>query len=204
MSISEISILVVALLPLLYRGWNGWRYGATTEFRHLLVNFFALLVAIRYWQPVSETVSGGLTFDPRWVAVSSFILLYIAGAAIAGFAVKLKAQAYQSVKPDYSNKGLGLLAGVGSGLLLGAGVLWLAMVAQPGRFAAVAPAKFLSEQPRAIVRDIETQVGVAAESAGRTRYPLVTLVEMPAESAAGPAPEGAVLMQQRGRIGWQP
>lgn len=200
----EITIVAIAALPLLYRAWQGWRFGAATEVRHLLVNFFGVLVAIRYWQPWSETISGGLTFDPRWVALTSFVLLYGIGALVAGFVVNLKGEAYKSVKFDFANRGLGVLVGIGSGAILGVCVLWLAQLAKPGSLQDVAEVKTAVETPRDVVRSLETAVGMAADSTGRTRYPQVTLVEMPADGSAGPAPEGAVLMQQRGRLAWQP
>jgi len=204
MSPSEISLLVVAALPVFYRAWIGWRHGASTEIRHLLVNFFGVLVAIRYWQPWTQTIAGGLTFDPRWVALSSFVLLYALGSAVAGFAVRLKSQVYQSVKPDYVNRGLGLLSGAFTGALLGACLLWLATVAMPGKFNAVPQAVSLAAWPRDIVRGIETGIaGVAPDSTGRTKYPQVTVAEVPVDGADASPAGGAVLMQQRGRVTWQ-
>lgn len=205
MKTGEIIILVIAALPLLYRAWKGWRFGAATEIHHLLVNFFGVLVAIRYWQPWSETVSGGLTFDPRWIALSSFVLLYGLGALVAGFVVKLGGQGYQSVKPDFANKGLGVLVGIGSGVILGISVLWLAQIAKPGSFETAPGVQTAVGVPRGVVQTIETVVGVAPDSSGRTRYPHVTIEEVPAGAADGAtAPAGAVLMQQRGRVAWQP
>jgi len=204
MSTSAISLLVIAALPVLYRAWIGWRHGASTEMRHLLVNLFGVLVAIRFWQPWTQTISGGLTFDPRWVALSAFVLLYALGSTVAGFAVRLKGQVYQSVKPDYVNRALGLLSGAFTGALLGACLLWLAMVAMPGKFDEVPQAMSLAAWPRDMVRGIETNLaGVAPDSAGRTKYPQVVIAEVPADGTAPAEPGGAVLMQQRGRITWQ-
>jgi uncharacterized membrane protein required for colicin V production len=204
MSTSEISLLVIAVLPVLYRAWIGWRHGASTEVRHLLVNLFGVLVAVRFWQPWTQTISTGLTFDPRWIALSSFVLLYALGSAVAGFTVRLKSEVYQSVKPDPVNRGLGLLFGGFTGALLGACLLWLAMIALPGKFDAVPLAGSLAGWPRAIVRSIETNIaGVAPDSTGRTKYPQVTVAEMPVDGSAATATGGAVLMQQRGRVTWQ-
>jgi hypothetical protein len=116
----------------------------------------------------------------------------------------LKAQVYQSVKPDYVNRGLGLLSGAFTGALLGACLLWLATIAMPGKFDTASQAVSLAAWPREIVRGIETNLaGVAPDSAGRTKYPQVAITEVPADGTAPSAPGGAVLMQQRGRITWQ-
>jgi uncharacterized membrane protein required for colicin V production len=200
----EISILVLALAPLLYRTWNGWRQGASVEVRYLLANLFGVLVAIRYWQPWTEKISGGLTFDPRWVAIASFVALYGLGVLVAGFVVRLKGPSYRSVKPDFANKGLGVLAGLASGFIAAASVFWLAQVARPGSFETVPAFKDAGGALRGGMQSLETAVGVAPDSTGRTRYPLVTLAEVPADPSAGAAPEGAVLMQQRGHVAWQP
>jgi uncharacterized membrane protein required for colicin V production len=203
MSISEISLLAVVALLVIYRGWVGWRGGATAEVRILLVNLFGVLVAVRYWQPWSEKIGEAVTFDPRWVATGAFLALYLVGAAVAGFVVRIKAQAYQSVKADYLNQGLGLAAGVFSGLLLGACVAWITAIARPADADSMAAMGSLRAWPRALVQSFETAVGVAPGSPGRTRYPQVTLVEAPVEPNADLAAGGAVLMRQKGQIDWR-
>ncbi|MDD5199173.1 MAG: CvpA family protein [Terrimicrobiaceae bacterium] len=205
MNPSEISILLIAVLPILYRGWSGWQHGAAIETRHLLVNLFAILVAIRYWQPWTELISRGLTFDPRWIAAGSFVALYFVGAAVAGVVVKMKAPAYQSVKSDFPNHALGLATGAFTGALAGACVLWLATVAMPGKFDSFAPAQSFASLPRDVFQALETRVaGVEPGSAARTRYPQVTMKEAVVDPKAGDAtPDGVVLMQMRGQVTWQ-
>jgi uncharacterized membrane protein required for colicin V production len=203
MSISQISLLVVVALLVLYRAWMGWRDGATREVRILLVNLFGVLVAVRYWQAWTEKIGAAVTFDPRWVATGAFLALYMLGVVIAGFVVRIKAPSYQSVKTDYLNQTLGLAAGVFSGLLLSACVAWITAVARPADADSFAAMSSLRGLPRALVQNFETAVGVAPGSSGRTRYPLVTVAEVPADPKADAAAGGAVLMQQRGSIEWR-
>lgn len=203
MSISEISLLVVVALLVLYRASMGWREGATREVRILLVNLFGVLVAVRYWQAWTERIGEAVTFDPRWVATGAFFALYAIGVVVAGFVVRVKAPSYQSVKADYLSQTLGLAAGIFSGLLLGACVAWITAVARPADPDSLAVMGTLRGLPKALVQNFETAVGVAPGSPGRTRYPQVTLAEVPADPNADTTTGGAVLMQLRGRIEWR-
>ena len=203
MNASDISLLVLAAVPFLYRGWAGMRYGASVEIRQALMFLFGTLVAIRYWQPCVEKVSGSVTFDPRWVALGVFVVLFTLGCLVAGLVVQVKGKAFQSVKSNYFDNVLGLVAGLFSGSLLGVCLLWLATVAAPGKFDSATVAHRVIDWPRDVFQCIETRVGVAPDSAARTRYPVVTLVPVPVNPAAGATPEGDVLMQMRGEIAWQ-
>jgi hypothetical protein len=202
MNISGISLLAVVALLVLSRAWSGWRDGATKEVRFLLVNLFAVLVAVRYWEPWAEKIGSAVTFDPRWVALGAFLTLYVLGAVVAGFVVRFKAPSYQSVKADTLNQALGLAAGVFSGLLLGACVAWITAIARPADGDSLSAMSALRAMPRAIVQNVETAVGVAPGSPGRTKYPRPSLAEVPADSGADAAASGAVMMLQRGRIDW--
>jgi uncharacterized membrane protein required for colicin V production len=204
MSLSEISLLVAALLPIIYRGWNGWQSGATTEMRHLLAYLFGALVAVHFWQPLVEAISPGLTIDPRWVAIGAFAALFAAGALVAAMAVNIKAKSYKSVKGDVINSALGAVAGAFSGALLGGSILWLATVATPGSFNDFSPAKALVALPQRVFRSLESGIaGISPGSESRARFPEVTIVEVPAEAEAGTPPAGAIFMQRRGQIAWR-
>lgn len=204
MTFSDLSLLAVAAILILYRAWAGWRQGATNEMRHLITNLFGLLFAVRFWQPCAESLIVGVTIDPRWVTTGTFVALFGVGAMVAGFVVKLNAPAYQSVKADYVNQGLGVVAGIFSGALLGGSLLWLASVATPDQFAAAPSAKALAQFPRDVVRRLEGSVaGVGAASPSRMKFPRVALGQVPVESGPDQLPEGAVLMQVRGEVTWQ-
>jgi hypothetical protein len=200
MSLSAISLLVVTALLVIHRGWMGWRDGATREVRILLVNLFGVLVAFRFWQPWTAAISEGVKFDPRWIAIGAFLVLYAIGVVVAGFVARIKAPAYQSVKADSFNQALGLAGGVFSGLLIGGCIAWVTFVARPTEASPAANA--LRALPQAIVQDFESVSGMRPGSSGRTQFPQVALVEVPAESSAD-ATGGAVLMRQRGNIEWR-
>ncbi len=202
MDYTAISLLALAVVPLLYRAWSGFRYGASVELRYMLTIFFGVLVAVRFWQPVAETLCGAINFDPRLLTIGAFFVLFGLGAMVAGYAVNLRAQFFQSVKANYLNQFLGLAAGLASGGLLAASLLWVACVAIPSQFDSQPEVKKFIDLPRAVFQSVETFMGVGAESEGRTRYPQVSLVD--AEVPGGKnVPEGAVLMQRRGAITWQ-
>jgi len=202
MEFTAISLLVLAVVPLLYRGWSGFRYGASVEMRYLLTILFGVLVAVRFWQPLTEKLCGAITFAPRLVAVSAFLLLFGIGGMVAGYAVNVRAKFFQSVKANYLNSVLGLVAGLASGALLAASLNWIGNVALPGQFDARPDLKAFIDFPRTMVQSIETFMGVAPDSSGRTKYPQVTLADVEVQGGKN-VPEGAVLMQRRGVITWQ-
>jgi uncharacterized membrane protein required for colicin V production len=201
MEITEISLLVLAAVPILYRGWNGWRYGASAEMRYLLTIFFGMLVAIRFWQPCTEKLCDAITFDPRIIAITAFGVLFGIGGMVAGYAVNLRAKFFQSVKANYLNNLLGLFSGLLSGSLLAACILWVSSVALPGKFDSPPELQSFRGFPQAVFKSLETAMGVAPDSSGRTKYPVATIADVPVEG--GNAPEGAVLMHQRGSIAWK-
>jgi uncharacterized membrane protein required for colicin V production len=205
MNYSDISLLVVAAILILYRAWTGWRYGASYEIRYLLMLTFGVLVAIRFWQPCTEKLVDAVNFDPRWITIGAFAVLFTVGAVVAGVIVNIKAQVFQSVQRNYLDNFLGLAAGLFSGALLGACVIWLSTIAVPGKFDSVSYAQSFLDFPREVFRAIETAVGVAPGSAGRTRYPEATIVEVPVDASDTNVvvPEGSVLMRQRGQVAWK-
>jgi uncharacterized membrane protein required for colicin V production len=204
MTISDLSLLAVALLIVLYRGWCGWRLGATSELRHVITNLFGVLFAIRFWQPCAETVISGVMLDPRWITTGAFVALFMVGAAVAGFAVRLGAQVYRSVKADPVNRGLGVLSGAFSGALLGGSLLWLATVANPDQFANASAAREFARFPQDIMRGLESAVArVNPNGPGRVRFPAVALTQVPVEAKPGTLPEGVALMQVRGEVTWR-
>ncbi|MGH8048087.1 MAG: CvpA family protein [Chthoniobacterales bacterium] len=203
MNFPEISLLVIAALPILYRGWRGVTYGATIELRYTLTFFFAALVAARYWQPWAETLIGAVTFDPRIIATLAFLLLFGVGFLVAAFVVDFRAKSYKSVKANYVDNVLGLFAGLFSGALIAACILWVSTIAMPGKLDSKPELKAFCGFPGKILTAIETFVGVAPDSTGRTRYPEVTMVDVQVENPPADVPEGTILMQQRGKIEWK-
>lgn len=205
MNYSDIFILVLAVAAISYRGWQGWCAGAATEIRHSLMLIFGMLLAIRYWQSVAESLTKAISFDPRWITIGTFILLFSIGAVFLGVLVGLKGQTFQSVERNYLDHVLGLAAGLFTGVLVGASIVWLSTIATPGRFGSEKLAQSFLGIPRDVFCAIETGVGVAPDSAGRTHYPEASLVEVPVDpsSVDVSVPEGSMLMQQRGQISWQ-
>ena len=181
MSISTISVLILATLPALHRGWAGWRNGAAVEIRYLLMFLFAVLFATACWQ---ACLAPGEGLDPRKVAIWTFIGLFVAGCGVAAITVQIRSKIYRSVKPGRADQILGAVAGVFSGALLGACILWMATIAEPGKFESVDAAKRLAGAPRAIFQAIETLVGVPAGSPARTRYPVTMMIGDDASRAA--------------------
>jgi uncharacterized membrane protein required for colicin V production len=197
MSFFETSFYVLAAIALLHRGWSGCCHGATVEVRYLLTILFAVLVAARYWQPLTEWLSASLTFDPRFIALGVFVVLLGIGGSIAGFVVKIRGEVYRSEQINYLDHALGLVAGLFSGALLAACLLWFSAVAHPVQGESSPLVNGFVDLPRNLVGCIETSVGVAPDSTARTRFPVVTMDEMPAGD------EGSKPMQGRSRISWK-
>lgn len=201
MTAADISLIALALVPPIYRAWRGWREGAATEVRFTVVILFALLVAIRYWQPTAEALSAGLTFDPRLVALGAFGILFVVGALVSGYAVRLRATTYRSTEPDPVNRLLGLIAGFVSGGLVGAAFLWLATIAAPGKLDALPMARAISDAPRAVYQTIERSLaGVPAEGDARTRFPVVTVTHVATGEITA---DGGEVRKSRGAVAWQ-
>jgi uncharacterized membrane protein required for colicin V production len=198
----EISLLVLAALPLLYRAWSGWRNGATVEFRYTLAILFGTLVAVRYWQAATEALTASMTFDPRMLAAVAVIGLFLLAAGVATLAIG-RAPADAKAQANPVDRFLGLAAGIVSGGLLAGCILWVGGVVSPGAYAAVPQAQSLAGFPRALVVEAETLSGMAPQSAGRTRYPEVALVDVKVENPSIDVPEGAIVVQRRGKIDWR-
>lgn len=203
MTFPEISLLVLAAIALISRARSGWRHGATVEFRYALTFLFATLVAARFWEPAAKTLTSAVTFDPRFVAVIAFLALFAVSAVVAGVVVRTGAKAYQSVKANVPDQVLGLVAGVFSGALIASCIIWGAQVAWPGSFDTIPAARSLAGLPQKLVTSVENLSGMAANSAGRTRYPKVTMVDVQVAGPTEGLPEGAILMQRRGKIDWE-
>jgi len=204
-----ILLLVLAAAPALYRGWLGWSYGASTEMRHLITYLFAMLLALRFWEPFTGTLQKGLNFDPCFIAIGAYILLFVLGTAVAGFVVKIKADAYRSVSMDYINQGLGLAAGLFSGSLLGGSLALLLSLAIPSRVAEAASpmVEAAVEWPGTLASVIETHIAdVPRGSAASIRFPVVKFVEVPLASGAPEATAaqpGTAVMRLHPTLDWK-
>jgi hypothetical protein len=115
----------------------------------------------------------------------------------------MRAKFYKSVKANYVDSVLGLFGGLFSGALLAACILWVAAIAMPGKFSTLPQVQSLIELPRGVIASLETAAGVAPGSTGRTKYPVVSMVDVQIEDASGTLAAGSVLMQRRGRIDWK-
>ncbi len=204
----ELIALAVGILPVIYRAWQGWKFGATVEMRHVIVVLFAILVTIRYWQVATELVERALTMDARLLLLAVFAFVYTAATALAAFAVGLRSEMYRSVQSDPINSIAGVLAGVVSGSLLGGTLAMLLNIASPGKFDP-APSPLVGEVirwPVTVYRFVETDIaGVAADSPDRTKMPAIELVEEPVPAdapEAEKAPEGTTLMRLRPTVVW--
>ncbi len=205
MNYSDISLLVVAAIPVLYRAWTGWRYGASTEIRYTLMLLFGVLIAMRLWKPCTEKLVDALNFDPRWITIGAFVILFAVGAVVAGFIMNVKARVFQSVQRNYLDNFLGVATGAFSGALLGACILWLATIGSPGKFDSASYAQTFLGFPRQVFQSIETLVGVAPDSAARTQFPVATMVDQPVAPGTSnvAVPEGSMLVVRRGQVAWQ-
>ena len=173
-----IAISVLFAVPILVRAWLGWKLGAPAEMRHVIVHLFGVLVAVRYWQPCTETLQRLVTFEARFIAVGAFIFVYAIAAVAASLAVNIKAGVFQSVRRDYLSQVLGLLAGVFSGSIIGgvmALLLSLAMPAEVQAEEAKVPGELL-HWPLRLTQSVETNFArVPPESPGKIRTPEVVI-----------------------------
>jgi len=168
----ELALLMLALVPALLRGWLGWRLGATVEARWVLTILFAFLVAIRFWEGTTDILLKILVMEPRILAASIFLVLFIAAAAFGGLIFGLRAGVYQSVLPNYFDKVLGTLLGLFSGLMLGGGLLLLVGLAAPQTFDTTKLAARLDNIPQAVFQAVEKNVaGIPINGSSRTLFP---------------------------------
>jgi uncharacterized membrane protein required for colicin V production len=179
----ETILFLVALLPILWRAWCGYRMGATVEFRYAIVCFFALLVALRYWYPLTSLVHGFIQIDVQYLTAGVCIVLFLLGAAVASLIIDIKAQIYLSVRQNPLDTVLGVIAGMISGAAIGCSILLAASVALPGKVDSFATANYplpLHEYPAAIFRTVEQNIAhIAFESTSHTPIPTVKISEEP-------------------------
>lgn len=177
----ELILFFVALVPVLWRGWLGWKMGATSELRFLIVALFGLLVALRYWYQTTAALTHLLPVDPQYLAAGVCIVLFLAAAALAGLVVNLKGEVYQSVQANYLDSGLGVLSGLFGGGLIAASILLAASVALPGKVEGFDVKKYpmaLHEYPAALFRELEKNVAnIEQASTARTPLPSLELSE---------------------------
>jgi len=204
-----ITFIIIAAAPALYRAAYGWRNGASTEMRHVITYLFALLVAVRFWEPLADLLQKGLNFDLRFIAIGAYALLFAAGAVAAGVAVRIKSQAYRSVSADFLNQGLGLLAGAFSGSLLGGSLALLLGIAIPTRVteADSAIVNALIKWPQTLTAAVESGLaGVPRGSDSAIRFPVIIFSEVPVApdtAEAGAAEPGTAVMQLQPALSWE-
>lgn len=173
----ELILFFVALVPVLWRGWLGWKMGATSELRFLIVSLFGLLVALRYWYQTTAALTDFLPIDPQYLAAGVCIVLFLAAAALAGLVVNLKGEVYQSVQTNYLDSGLGVVSGLLGGGLIAASILLAASVALPGKVEGFDVKNYpmaLHEYPAALFRELEKNVA-HIEQASTAHTPLPVL-----------------------------
>lgn len=157
----EHIILLIAAIPLLVRAWLGWRRGATTEIRSVLVYLFALLVAMRYWHPLAQSVGPALPLDAPTAAASVFFALFFVAGIGAAVITAFRGKAFQSVNANPLDQILGLAAGLFSGSILAGALLLVLSLVLPGRWQEFDPGKIparLDHWPAAILRTVENHI----------------------------------------------
>ena len=168
----EGGLLLLALVPVAFRGWFGWRLGASVEIRYALTFLLATLTAVRFWQGTTDSLAKVLIMNERILAIGVFLVIFIAVAAIGALVFGLRAPIYQSVLPNYLDQALGVLLGLFSGALVGGSLLLLAAIAAPDRFdTANFPAR-LDNVPRAVYQAVEKNIaGISETGLSRTLWP---------------------------------
>lgn len=173
---TELLVFLLGLLPVALRGWIGWRTGATLEMRHTLTYLFALLAALRYWRPATESVLGIVPLDLQYVSMAVFLALFVVAALVAGLIVNLKGDFYQSVAPNVFDNVLGAVCGVLSGALIGGVLVMLCAFVMPGKVEGFDAVKFperLDRLPQWVFQTVETEIaGIAASSPSATQFPV--------------------------------
>ncbi|HEY8902139.1 MAG TPA: CvpA family protein [Chthoniobacterales bacterium] len=197
------STLIIAALPILIGMWRGWRHGATLELRYTLAISFGILLTLRYWEPLTGMLSQAMNFDARWLAVGAAVVLFSLGFALAGFVVRIKAEAFPEAQSDPVNQVLGAVSGLFSGALLASGIIWVSAVAMPGALDSIEIARAFEGFSQTLADRIESAVGMDATSAARIHFPEVKLVQAPADSASPAAGSGVVIVHQVGQISWR-
>lgn len=177
----EMILLLVALLPVIWRVWIGLRMGATVEFRYMIVCVFALLVSMRYWYLVTSALAEYFTADPQYLAAGVCVVLFLVSFLLASVVVNIKAQVFLSVRSNIPDTVLGGVAGLISGAAIACSILLTASVALPGKVENFATSNYpvpADKYPALIFRTIEQNVAhIAQESTGHTLLPVVKPVE---------------------------
>ncbi len=170
-------LAIVALAgPTLYRAWLGWRDGAATEMRIVIVALFAVLLALHFWKPATDFLVGALPTNPRFLALAAFTGLTAIGVAAAGFAVRLKGYSFFEKKSNRVDQLLGVAAGLVSGALIGSTFALVLVIALPVYFADPEKpdmAQKIGVWPMRLCREVERLVGVPTGSAARTKFPAI-------------------------------
>ncbi len=137
----ELSLVLVALVPIIVRAWIGWRRGASFEVRSLIVYLFATLAAVRFWYPASRALAGWVPLDPQFLAAVVFGILFLAAMIPAALAVNLRGPVIESVSANPVNTVCGALAGILSGSLISGALLAIAVLVLPSRVEGFDPEK---------------------------------------------------------------
>ncbi|MGC1480034.1 MAG: CvpA family protein [Chthoniobacterales bacterium] len=186
-----ILAFVLLAVPALYRGWLGWRDGATTEMRHLIVIVFSVLLALRFWEPGTRIILNLVAADPRWIALFVFSLLAVVGATFASLAVRLQGYAFHQAKANVVDQVLGVIVGLAGGTLVGGTLAMLMVLALPNRYGADdTPEVALrpGSLPLEFCRQVEELIEIDSRGPNGTRFPTVGFREE-AVDASDDAPE---------------
>ncbi|MFA7344656.1 MAG: CvpA family protein [Terrimicrobiaceae bacterium] len=171
----EPAICLIVLVPVLLRAWQGWRYGATREIRHCLIYLFGMLVAVRYWYPVTAALVHWFHRDPRLSAAAAFATLFFLAAELAALAVNFRAEYVQSVRANPINDCLGAILGVFSGALIGCSLLLVVSLESPALMPGFDRQKLplpLDRLPLDVFRMVEQNVaGVPLQGPAHTPLP---------------------------------
>ncbi len=181
--IPSLIILIVALLLVALRAWLGWRHGVASELRHLLATLFAVLLALRYWQPFTLWLEAYVKVPVQFIAAAAFIVLFALAWIAAAYVVNFRAGKYQSVQANLLDSSLGALAGIFAGALLGGSLMLVLAVALPGRVDGITEIRYplpIGQVPVQTFRIVQTCVaGIPADSSAATRFPEVQLTSEP-------------------------
>ncbi len=172
---TALAILAVAGATL-YRAWFGWRDGAATEMRYLIVTVFAVLLGLHFWQPATEFLAKNVPVDPRYLALLVFVGLTALGAFVAGLAVRLKGYGFHQQRANRVDQGLGAIVGLANGALIGSTLVMVMVIALPVYFADPEKpdmAQRIGVWPMQFCREVEKVAAVLPGSPDRTRFPAI-------------------------------
>ncbi len=162
--------------PPLSRAWLGWRDGATTEVRYLIVTVFAVLLGLRFWQPATEFLARNVPVDSRFIALAVFIGFVALGAFVAGLAVRLKGYGFHQQRANWLDQGLGAVVGLANGALIGSTFVMVLVIALPVYFAdpdKPDTAQRIGVWPMEFCREAEKVAAMLPGSPGRTLFPAI-------------------------------